>query len=302
MAKKVGGKIKGVYNNSKKKKATKKDSDDDSDSSKSSNKNSIEDNNDSDGNSSDADADNSDNVSSDKEEDNAKGNDGLADMMQKILNQNIPSTKQPVLAKRKTQLMKEIENQKGEKARLQKLRKERKLRKEKQLVVPDVLSMVYEKQLKKLATRGVVALFNAIAKAKKDSLAPTEEDDNKVSKASTGVSKIPSKAKPSLKQITQDNFLQLLNKNDDNKVDNSVKSESIKETSDKSWSVLKDNFFVGKNMTLKDWDKEVSDDDDDDDNDNKNDNDKSRSKRKNVDPFIISDEKSNIAKKKSKKI
>lgn len=297
MAKK-GGKIKGVYSNSKKKNASKNDSDDDGDSSKSSDKNAAENNNDSDGNSSDADADNSDNVSSDKEEDNAKGNDGLADMMQKILNQNIPSTKQPVLAKRKTQLMKEIENQKGEKSRLQKLRKERKLRREKQLVIPHVLSMAYEKQLKKLATRGVVALFNAIAKAKKDSLAPTE-DDIKVSKASNNASKIPSKAKPSLKQITQDNFLQLLNKNDDNKIDNVI----TKEKSDKSWSVLTDNFFVGNNMTLKDWDKEVSDDDDDnDDNDNKNDNNKAHSKRKNVDPFTISDEKSSIAKKKSKKV
>ncbi len=292
-------KHKGVYVSSKKKPVSndsESDSDDGNSVSSNSNANSIDDD-------SNDDADNSDNVSSsDREVDNAKSNDGLADMMKKILNQNVPSTKQPVLAKRKTQLMKEIENQKGEKSRLQKLRKERKLKKEKQLVIPDVLSMVYEKQLKKLATRGVVALFNAIAKAKKDSLAPPEEDDNKVSKASNGINKIPSKAKPSLKQITQDNFLNLLSKNENNKQDNSVTNESINEKSDKSWSVLKDNFFVGNNMTLKDWDKDVSDDDnyDNDDNDD-NDDKKSNSKRKIADPFTTSDKKTNTSKK-SKKI
>lgn len=281
-------KHKGAYVSDKKKKVSSKgresDNDDVSESSNSSNANSIEDDN----VSGDNDADNNDNATSDREEDNAKSNDGLADMMKKILNQNVPSTKQPVLAKRKTQLMKDIEIQKDEMARLQKQRKERKTRREKQMVIPVVISMVYEKQLKKLATRGVVALFNAIAKAKKDSIAPPD-DDNKVSKVSNGTSKIPSKAKPSIKQITQDNFLQLLNKNDNNRQDNTT-NESIK---DNSWCVLKDDFFVGNNMTLKDWDKEVSDDDDDNDDDNE----KSNSKRKIGDPFVTSDEKSHVSKR-----
>lgn len=79
--------------------------------------------------------------------------DGFADMMTKILNQKIPG-KVAVLAKRKTQIMKDIEGDKGDKERLKRLRMERKAQREKQLVVPDQTSADYERQLRKLATRG----------------------------------------------------------------------------------------------------------------------------------------------------
>ena len=129
----------------------------------------------------------------------AKG-DGFADMMAKILNQKT-GDKIPVLAKRKTALMKEAEGSHIDSDRLKRQRAAKKVEKEKQLVVPDLSSADFERQLRKLATRGgnvevmtllvssckicdcevitfesltfvllVVALFNAIAKTKKEAV------------------------------------------------------------------------------------------------------------------------------------
>ena len=93
--------------------------------------------------------------------------DGLADMMSKILNQKV-GDKVPVLAKRKTAMMKEMEGKQGDTERLKRQRVEKRAEREKQLVVPDHTSADFERQLRKLATRGVVALFNAVAKSKKE--------------------------------------------------------------------------------------------------------------------------------------
>lgn len=82
----------------------------------------------------------------------AKG-DGFADMMAKILNQKT-GDKIPVLAKRKTTLMKEAEGSHIDSDRLKRQRAAKKVEKEKQLVVPDLSSADFERQLRKLATRG----------------------------------------------------------------------------------------------------------------------------------------------------
>ena len=50
--------------------------------------------------------------------------------------------------------MKEIENDKGDKLILKKARLERKETREKALIIPDVSTADYERQLRKLATRG----------------------------------------------------------------------------------------------------------------------------------------------------
>ena len=101
--------------------------------------------------------------------------DGLAEMMSKILNQQIQEGDDPVLAKRKTNLMKgsqvlnllvhsryitynlfalEMEKEKEDKNRLKGLRIERKQHREKQLCLPDVCTADFERQLRKLATKG----------------------------------------------------------------------------------------------------------------------------------------------------
>ena len=59
-----------------------------------------------------------------------------------------------MLAKRKTSLMKDIEVDHKDKAEMRKLRAERRVEKSKQMVTPDASTADYERQLKKLATRG----------------------------------------------------------------------------------------------------------------------------------------------------
>lgn len=84
--------------------------------------------------------------------------DGFADMMSKILNQKT-GDKVPVLAKRKTALMKEMEGSHKDADRLKRQRAEKKSEKEKQLVIPDLSSADFERQLRKLATRGGILLL-----------------------------------------------------------------------------------------------------------------------------------------------
>ena len=104
--------------------------------------------------------------------------DGFAQMLSKILNQNVNNKiVNPVLAKRKTSIMKEHEANAVDKERDKELRKERELSKKRQLVIPDVSTANYEWQLK-LATKGVVSLFNAVAKLKREEAAEEQDDDN----------------------------------------------------------------------------------------------------------------------------
>ena len=110
--------------------------------------------------------------------------DGLADMMSKILNQNI-GDKVPVLAKRKTTMMKEMEGKQGDAERLKRQRIEKRAEREKQLVVPDHTSADFERQLRKLATRGVVALFNAVAKSKKEAADKEAAEKSKMKEEGT---------------------------------------------------------------------------------------------------------------------
>jgi TATA-binding protein-associated factor Taf7 len=104
---------------------------------------------------SEAEADEEDNETETKQ----PGKDGFADMMSRILNQTAKAGDKsdehiPVLSKRKTAMMKEIEDESTEKARAKKLKLEKKANKEKHLVVPDVSTADFERELKRLATRG----------------------------------------------------------------------------------------------------------------------------------------------------
>lgn len=108
-------------------------------------------------------------------------------------------SQQPVLAKRKTQIMRDQEaHQQGKEAE-KKRRLSNKASRERQMKMPGVDTLDYERQLRKVATRGgeglvteliasrltasvfaVIALFNAIFQAKKD--AEVLEEDSKSSK------------------------------------------------------------------------------------------------------------------------
>jgi hypothetical protein len=91
--------------------------------------------------------------------------DGMADVMARILNQQV-NKKAPVLAKRRTALMKETEEEKKARARAKTAAERKRATLNHQLYVPDHTDAEKERQLKRIATRGVVALFNAVTKAR----------------------------------------------------------------------------------------------------------------------------------------
>eukprot|EP00598_Pedospumella_elongata_P003190 CAMPEP_0184972162 /NCGR_PEP_ID=MMETSP1098-20130426/4212_1 /TAXON_ID=89044 /ORGANISM="Spumella elongata, Strain CCAP 955/1" /LENGTH=236 /DNA_ID=CAMNT_0027494395 /DNA_START=53 /DNA_END=763 /DNA_ORIENTATION=- len=185
-----------------------------------------------------------------------EGGDGLADMMSKILHQNI-GTKVPVLAKRKTALMKDIETVHKDNADLKKLRVERRLERTKQMVVPDASTADFERQLKKLATRGVVALFNAIAKAKRDTVAAEEaaasskKERSEAARDDTENSSI----------ISRERALQASKMSASNKKAAAAdKDGAVEGEGGSKWAALRDDYMVGQQLTVKNWDKAAESD------------------------------------------
>ena len=77
----------------------------------------------------------------------------MADMMARLLQQQV-SGRVPVLAKRKTTIMKQLDGEKAAKDRLKEARRQKREDKAKFLVVPDHSTGDYERQLRKVATRG----------------------------------------------------------------------------------------------------------------------------------------------------
>lgn len=80
--------------------------------------------------------------------------DAFSDIFSKILSQSVEENKDPILSKRKTEMMKNTELEKNEKEILKRNRKNKKIELEKQMVIPDVATVNYERQLKRLANKG----------------------------------------------------------------------------------------------------------------------------------------------------
>jgi hypothetical protein len=77
----------------------------------------------------------------------------FSNVLSKILTQTVDN-KVPVLATRKTSVMREIEKERKDKNHLNYVRVQRHADRYRQLVVPTILYADYERQLKKVATRG----------------------------------------------------------------------------------------------------------------------------------------------------
>ena len=89
---------------------------------------------------------------------------GLGDAVSQILAKDVAAP-DPVLAKRKTALMKELEVDQKQEQKKKKRRKEEAAAKQRRADAQrEADSVVKEKRLRKTATRAVVALFNAVAK------------------------------------------------------------------------------------------------------------------------------------------
>jgi hypothetical protein len=89
---------------------------------------------------------------------------GLGDVVSQILAKDVAAP-DPVLAKRKTALMKELDADQKQDQKRKKRRKEDAAAKQRRADEQRAAaSVVREKQMSKTATRAVVALFNAVAK------------------------------------------------------------------------------------------------------------------------------------------
>ncbi|TDH66384.1 hypothetical protein CCR75_001730 [Bremia lactucae] len=153
---------------------------------------------------------------------------GFGDAMSKILGQNVAKNAQPILAKRTTARMREIKNEKKETKIARLSTAEKRERDLKDMAVPNHTTAIQDRKLRTIATKGVVALFNAIEKHQH--LGGKGEDKNE----------------KKVKEMSKDNFLGLLKASKQKIAENpAVKS---------SWSVVQDDFMMG--AKLKDWDNE----------------------------------------------
>ncbi|XP_049724592.1 RRP15-like protein [Elephas maximus indicus] len=177
-------------------------------------------------------------------------NTGWADAMAKVLNKKTPKSKPTILLKNK-KLEKEKEKLKQE--RLEK-RKQLDKRREWEMmcrVKPDVVKdKETERNLQRIATRGVVQLFNAVQKHQKNVDEKAKEAGGSIRKRAKLISTVSKK-----------DFISVLRGMDasTNERSSTGKNLKAKQTEVKSeespgWNILRDDFMMGASM--KDWDKE----------------------------------------------
>ncbi|XP_014488054.1 PREDICTED: RRP15-like protein [Dinoponera quadriceps] len=195
------------------------------------------------------------------------GNAGWADVMQKILRTKKSKKKTVVLAKAKKLCdVKETEKEKEitfeidgvEDEDLEKINNKvepttqiKSKRKEKSLgirVKPSITDREHERMLQKIATRGVVQLFNAV-----------RQQQTVISKKLSQAGPLERKREQVLKNIDKNAFLDILMGKSESI---SVKSVENKDKDDKMWGVLRDDFVMG--AKLKDWDKKNTEEEEED--------------------------------------
>lgn len=194
----------------------------------------------------------------DEDEESGKGGSGWADAMAKVLNTGKRSDpKKPLLlskAKKDCEIsgLKKSTTTTTETKSLSKLRQKKKEIDEMGKVKPDIVKdRAREKKLAKVATRGVVQLFNAVREQQKTL---------KTQLAAAGQSVV--KRDKVFKNIDKDGFLEVLSGNkkkrtttnvEENRASKKHKSEVKEEEDEGTWSVLRDDFMLGAKM--RDWDK-----------------------------------------------
>ncbi|XP_037352192.1 RRP15-like protein [Talpa occidentalis] len=188
-----------------------------------------------------------DDYSKNAAESSAGTNAGWADAMAKILNKKTPKSKPTILVKNK-----ELEKEK-EKLKQERLEKRAQLDKKREWemmcrVKPDVVrDKETERNLQRIATRGVVQLFNAVQKHQKNV-------DEKVKEAGGSVRK---RAKL-ISTVSKKDFISVLRGMDGEKSSPGkspkAKQSAVEAEEGPGWTILRDDFMMGASM--KDWDKE----------------------------------------------
>lgn len=176
------------------------------------------------------------------EEDGINANSGWAEAMGKILSKKTTDTKSSILVKDKELdkiKTKEKKEQLERKKQVDKKQAWEMMLREKPDVVKDRET---ERALQRIATRGVVQLFNAVRKHQKtmdDKVKEVGGSERKKAKLFCAVSK--------------KDFIDVLRREEEG-VRATGKTEKDAATVEKpAWSVLSDDFMMG--ATMKDWDK-----------------------------------------------
>ena len=176
------------------------------------------------------------------------GGAGFADALQKILTKSVKG-QDVVLAKRKTPNMKKIEQEKEVERAQKRARKEKQERDRMCMVLPSEETREFEKNLRKIATKGVVAFFNTI----------NEAQNPKKKKGEDG---------SSTKPVSKEKFFDMIQNKTSGKPSSSSSSSSkgsAKKTeaqgsgSGHGSNWLNDNYMMGAKM--KNWDEEDSEND-----------------------------------------
>jgi len=199
-----------------------------------------------------------DDEASDEDEVDEEGNTGWADAMAKVLAMGKNSEKAVgVLSKAKKDNAKQKDSE-GKVLEPLALRKARK--RELDSIgrsMPNPLQRNAERTLTKIATRGVVQLFNAVREQQKDMKSQLKQAGGSFRKQ-----------EKVLKTINKENFINMLSgkatvRSEEpaekrSRVEREVEEEEEeveeKEEKQSSWSILRDDFMLG--AKLKDWDQE----------------------------------------------
>ncbi|XP_057660614.1 RRP15-like protein [Diorhabda carinulata] len=215
----------------------------------------------------------SDQVNVSDEEDNGLSNTGWADAISKILKQKPKKKRKSVVlskAKKITDLKKvekesfgfeidgaedidKIKEETSEEVKTESTEPTKKKRKElpNLRVKPNILEKDRERTLQKIATKGVVQLFNAVKKQQQD-----------ISKKLEEAGPLEVRKEKVLKNIDKRAFLDVLMGEKSQKLEDDTIpkiNKNVNTDKDVTWSVLKEDFMMGAKM--KDWDKQLETED-----------------------------------------
>ncbi|XP_078714032.1 RRP15-like protein [Lampetra fluviatilis] len=193
----------------------------------------------------DADASDNEDESNDLETTD-DGPSGWADAMAKILNKKIPQSKPAILVKSKD-IEKAKEEEKEQREKLRKQIEKQQQWEEMCRMKPDATKdRDRERNLQRVATRGVVTLFNAVRKHQKGM--------GKKVKEAGGLERKRAKV---LSSVTKKDFISMLRGEEDATLTRTGPGRTAPqagEQSGPSWNILREDFMMGAKM--KDWDKE----------------------------------------------
>ncbi|KAM3855975.1 RRP15-like protein [Vipera latastei] len=178
------------------------------------------------------------------------GNAGWAEAMAKVLNKKVSSDKPTILLKNKER---DAERRKAKQERLEQRKQLNKKREWEMLcrVKPNIVKdREVERNLQRIATRGVVQLFNAVRKHQTNV-------DEKIKEAGSS----ERKRAQLMSSVSKRDFINVLRGMDGKEMGQNPARKSSNSRQDKSkseeapaWSILRDDYMMGASM--KDWDKE----------------------------------------------